>query len=284
MEATTTSSSRDLCRRQFLKAVAGVGVAAGSISLIDILRADAEAGKGSSAVASNPGVPQFLGASAATDETAQNRQWAFVVDMRLCDGCDACTEACQKTHFLSPDQKWINVYRMTSAAGQPYFMPRLCMHCENPPCEKVCPVGATFKNDQGVVLVDQKTCIGCRMCMAACPYEARYFNWSDPPVPPAQYNDPMPEFPVPQIKGTVGKCILCVHYEKTGQLPACVENCPMGALYIADLEADVATNGSQTVKLSTFLRDNDAIRFKEELGTRPRVYYILGHGQDYTYS
>ena len=157
------------------------------------------------------------------------------------------------------------------------------MHCENPPCEKVCPVNATFKNDQGVVLVDQKTCIGCRMCMAACPYEARYFNWSEPPAAPPEFHDPMPEFPVPQRQGTVGKCILCVHYEKTGQLPACVEGCPMGALYIADLEADVATNGGETVKLSAFLKENDAIRFREELGTRPRVYYILGHGQDYTF-
>jgi molybdopterin-containing oxidoreductase family iron-sulfur binding subunit len=219
-----------------------------------------------------------------TDETSIPRRWAFVVDMRLCDGCDECTAACQKTHFLAADQKWINVYRMTSAAGQDYFMPRLCMHCENPPCEKVCPVGATFQNEQGVVLVDQKICIGCRMCMAACPYEARYFNWSAPPEVPAELDDPMPEFPVPQIQGTVGKCILCVHYERTGQLPACVEACQMGALFIADLDADVATNGSDTVKLSAFLRENDAIRFREELGTEPRLYYILGHGQDFTYS
>jgi molybdopterin-containing oxidoreductase family iron-sulfur binding subunit len=93
----------------------------------------------------------------------------------------------------------------------------------------------------------------------------------------------MPEFPVPQKQGTVGKCILCVHNTTVGKLPACVEGCPMGALYIADQVADVATNGQETVKLSTFLRENDAVRFKEELGTRPRVYYILGHGQDYKY-
>ena len=121
-------------------------------------------------------------------------------------------------------------------------------------------------NDEGVVLVDQSTCIGCRMCMAACPYEARYFNWDDSPQPPPEFNNPMPEFPVPQKKGTVGKCILCVHYQSEGRLPACVEGCSMGALYIADLATDLATNGQETVKLSTFLRENDAIRFKEELG------------------
>lgn len=211
------------------------------------------------------------------------RRWAFVIDLRLCDGCDKCTEACQKAHYLAPDQKWINVYHMTGPSGRKYAMPRLCMHCENPPCLKVCPVGATFKNDEGVVLVDQNICIGCRMCMAACPYEARYFNWDEPPPAPNLLAQPMPEFPVPQKQGTVGKCILCVHNAMVGKLPACVEGCPMGALYIGDLEADIATNGQETVTLSTFLKDNDAIRLKEELGTRPRVFYILGHGQDYTY-
>ena len=117
--------------------------------------------------------------------------------------------------------------------------------------------------------------------MAACPYEARYFNWSEPPPAPATLaqNNPMPEFPVPQKKGTVGRCILCVHNTEMGKLPACVEACSMGALYVADLKADVATNGQQTVKLSKFLRENDAVRFREELGTRPRVWYIPGHGQ-----
>lgn len=283
MTERNTSTSADLSRRQFLQAVGATGAAVMAQSLAAHARAQEPA---STPVADHVQEAQATPAATtpvAIDETTQRRQWAFVVDMRLCDGCDDCVEACQKAHFLAPDQRWINVYRMTSAGGQTYYMPRLCMHCENPPCEKVCPVGATFKNDQGVVLVDQKTCIGCRMCMAACPYEARYFNWDEPPATPPELNNPMPEFPVPQIKGTVGKCILCVHYEKDGRLPACVEGCPMGALYIADLEADVATNGAQTVKLSTFLRENDAIRFKEELGTRPRVYYILGHGQDYTY-
>jgi molybdopterin-containing oxidoreductase family iron-sulfur binding subunit len=94
----------------------------------------------------------------------------------------------------------------------------------------------------------------------------------------------MPEFPVPQIKSTVGKCILCVHNTDVGKLPACVNGCTMGALYIADLEADVAVNGlGDTVKLSQFLRDNDAVRYREELGTRPRVYYIAGHGQDLSF-
>ena len=219
-------------------------------------------------------------ASAPAGAPAEH-QWGFVIDLRRCEGCDKCTEACQKAHYLAKDQAWIKVYRMPSTAGQTYPMPRLCMHCENAPCVRVCPVAATYKNPEGVVLVNQSICIGCRTCMAACPYEARYFNWGDPPPAPTLREQPMPEFPVPQQKGTVGKCILCVHNTNAGKLPVCVEGCPMGALYIAELHADAATNGRETVKLSTFLRENDAVRFREELGTRPRVWYILGHGQKF---
>ena len=208
-------------------------------------------------------------------------QWAFMIDLRKCDGCGHCTTACQDEHYLGKDQTWIKVYQLSSSDGLNYAMPRLCMHCENAPCVRVCPVGATFRNAEGVVLVDQNICIGCRTCMAACPYDARYFNWTDPPaVPVTLRTTPMPEFPVPQQKGTVGKCILCVHNTREGKLPACVEGCPMQALYIADMTADAATNGKETVKFSEYLRDNDAVRFREELGTRPRVWYIPGHGQD----
>ncbi|HCU95410.1 MAG TPA: hypothetical protein DHU96_22940 [Actinobacteria bacterium] len=155
------------------------------------------------------------------------------------------------------------------------------MMCEDPPCVYVCPVGATFRTADGLVLVDQNVCIGCRTCMAACPYEARYFNWSDPPKVTRLPSKPTPEFPVPQVKGTVGKCVLCADRLPHGELPACVSGCPMGALYVGDLATDVAVNGlGTTVRLSEFLKANDAVRFKEELGTNPRVYYILGHSQN----
>jgi molybdopterin-containing oxidoreductase family iron-sulfur binding subunit len=208
------------------------------------------------------------------------RQWAFVVDLRRCDGCKYCTAACQSTHYLPKEQEWIKVYEVEDEAGEKFFLPRLCMHCENPPCLKVCPVAATFKDKEGVVLVDQDRCIGCRLCMAACPYSARYFNFQEPPRPPSPFDNPMPEFPVPQRRGTVGKCILCVHYTDVGRLPACVDACRMGALYIADLNSDVMANTlGETYKLSTYLRENDAFRYKEELNTSPRVWYVAGHGQ-----
>lgn len=209
-----------------------------------------------------------------------DRQWAVVVDLRRCDGCKDCTVACQDTHYLNRDQEWIKVYESEDESGNKTFMPRLCMQCENPPCLKVCPVAATFKNDQGVVLVNQDRCIGCRICMAACPYEARYFNFDDPIKPPGPFDNPMPEFPVPQRRGTVGKCILCVHYTDKGILPACVEACRMDAIYIADLNTDVMTNRSgETYKFSKYVRENDAFRLREELNTSPRVWYVAGHGQ-----
>ncbi len=254
-------------RRRFLGGVGAVaGVAAASVIPLTQIHRE--------------GHPNAHAAQADTP-TKASRQWAVVIDLRRCDGCKKCTEACQKTHYLPKEHEWIKVYELLDDAGNKRYMPRLCMHCENPPCLKVCPVAATFKNDQGVVLVKQDICIGCRLCMAACPYEARTFNYDDPLKPPSPFANPMPEFPVPQQKGTAGKCVLCVHYTSVGKLPACVESCAMGALYIGDLNSDVMTNNSgETYKLSKYLRDNDAYRYKEELNTSPRVWYVAGHAQD----
>jgi molybdopterin-containing oxidoreductase family iron-sulfur binding subunit len=204
----------------------------------------------------------------------------MVIDLRLCDGCALCTISCQQRHGLREEQTWIKVYSMKDASGGTFSMPMPCMMCENPPCMYVCPVGSTFRTDEGLVLVDPDTCIGSRACMAACPYQARYFNWTDPPPVKRMPLPPTPQMPVPQQKGTVGKCVLCADRLPHGELPECVNGCPMGVLYIGDLVSDVAVNGlGTTVVLSEFLHANDAIRYKEELGTNPRVYYMLG-GQD----
>lgn len=221
-------------------------------------------------------------ADAASATPSTKHQWVMVIDMRRCDGCGTCTEGCQAAHHLPKDHEWIKVTKKTTKSGQEFYMPRLCMQCENAPCLRVCPVAATFKDPEGVNLIDQDRCIGCRMCMAACPYGARYFNDAEPPAFNNPFGRPTPQFPVPQQKGTVGKCMFCVHrtMAETGALPACVEACQMYALYIGDLITDIATNGRETVRLSQFLKDNDAWRYKEELHTGPRVYYVTGHGQD----
>lgn len=253
---------RGMSRRALLRVAGGLGLAAAATPLVGALS-------------------QILGAEPAA--AAARHRWTMVIDLRSCDGCRGCTTACQQAHYLEPDQEWIKVFELRDDAGAPYFMPRPCMQCQDPPCLRVCPTGATFANADGLVLVDQSRCIGCRMCMAACPYEARYFNWSEPTVAPPLPTTPTPEHPSPQRKGTVGKCIFCVGELATGELPACVAACPMKALWIGDLNADVATNGEQTVRLSSFLVGADAVRFKAELNTRPSVYYVLGHGQNLAY-
>jgi len=210
-------------------------------------------------------------------------QWAFVIDLRRCDGCGDCTLGCQKMHALPAEQEWIRVYDLVDATGHDYHMPVLCQMCEQAPCVQVCPVGATYHLADGPVVVDQSICIGCRMCMAACPYAVRTFNWTaGPDVPEAERRDD-PLFQKPQKIGTVGKCDACVHETREGRLPACVTSCSMEAIYVGDFVNDVATNGRETVALSQFLHDNDVYRLKEELGTQPRVYYVAGHGQHLDY-
>ena len=221
-------------------------------------------------------------ASAAPTVPAEPaRQWAMVIDLRYCNGCKLCTTACQTAHYLHADQTWIEVFAMRNAAGEGYFMPRPCMMCEDPPCVPVCPVSANFRTAEGLTLVNQARCVGTRICMNACPYQARYFNWGAPRPAPRQPFPQEPAWPVPQVEGTVGKCVFCAAMLPSGQLPECVSRCPMGVLYLGDLNSDVAVNGlGNTVKLSAFLADNDAVKFKESYGTHPRVFYILGHGQD----
>jgi molybdopterin-containing oxidoreductase family iron-sulfur binding subunit len=211
---------------------------------------------------------------------APEHAWCMVIDLRTCDGCESCTRSCQQRHGLREEQTWIKVYPMKDSSGGTFPMPRPCMMCEDPPCLKVCPVGATLRTDEGLVLVDTDTCVGSRACMAACPYEARYFNWEEP-LPAKRMPMPnTPQMPVAQ-KGTVGKCVLCADRLPQGELPACVAGCSMGVIYVGDLVTDIAVNGpGKTVVLSEFLRENDAVRYKEELGTNPRVWYILGHGQN----
>ena len=269
--------TRPAVSRRGLLGTLGIAAVGGALTMVSY-REDAQAattaGSGSGA-----GVTAATGAAVSGTAAGPEHAWCMVIDLRTCDGCKACTTACQQRHQLRDEQTWINVYDMPDTSGGTFFMPRPCMMCEDAPCMYVCPVGANLRTDDGLVLVDTDACIGSRACMAACPYEARYFNWTDP-LP--QKRLPMagsPEMPVPQ-KGTVGKCVFCADRLPHGELPACVSGCPMGVLYIGDLVTDVAVNGQgTTVVLSQFLRDNDAVRYKEELGTNPRVYYILGHGQ-----
>ncbi len=224
----------------------------------------------------------------------------MVIDLERCDGCSECTDACIETHLIPPawgepnrkgKQEWIKVFNFQEDLGPPgqkgNFLPAPCMNCEDAPCVKVCPVGATYHNEDGVVLIDHGKCIGCRFCMAACPYERRYFNWGEPHTEEEKayldLSSYSPEFPVPHRKGTVEKCMFCAHDTAHGKLPVCVKACTtagMKAIYFGDAYEDAVSNGVEVVKLSDLLKSRLGFRWKEELGTDPRTYYLPPRGGD----
>ncbi len=214
------------------------------------------------------------------------RQWTMIIDLRFCDGCQSvgtpprCTTSCVEGHLAPAPMQWIEVFEEELPGEGTRFLPTPCQHCQNPPCVNVCPVAATFSTPEGLVLIDQDRCIGCRICMAACPYDRRFFNWGDPPIPPeALTADYDLEVQTPAVKGTVMKCDFCPDMVRAGTLPYCVQACPNQAIYYGDLEEDVASNGVSVVAVSKFVAENDAFVLKEELGTKPRVFYIPGHGE-----
>ena len=203
----------------------------------------------------------------------RKRRWTMLIDLRRCDGCGKCTDACRTEHNVPDEQEWIKVYTRTESGGE-FHLPRPCMHCENAPCIKVCPVDATFYSEDGLVLVDEIRCIGCRYCIAACPYDARYFNWSDVEPGDDSLPDTGPRGHEDHLRGVVEKCTFCAHRRDEGRLPACVEGCPMRAIYFGDANEDFLSNGSEVIRLSGVLATQEAFRWKEELGTQPRVYYL----------
>ncbi len=238
-------------------------------------------------------IPESLSSAAGSEaETGaavrgRLRRWAMVFDLRKCDGCQSqgtpplCTRGCIEGHFAPEPMEWIEVFEEEMPGGGTQFIPVPCQQCQSPPCVNVCPVGATWSTPEGVVLIDQDRCIGCRMCMAACPYDRRFFVWGNPPIPPeALFVEYHPERQIPLRRGTVSKCDFCVELARAGRLPNCAQGCPNYAIYYGDFEEDLASNGEEVVELSVFLSENQAYRLKEDLNTKPRVYYIPGHGQD----
>ena len=203
------------------------------------------------------------------------RNFVMVIDLVRCKNARKCIEGCQEGHNLDSGDEWMKVFLMKdNPAGEPYWMPRPCFHCDDPPCVKVCPVGATFKRQDNLVLIDNNRCIGCKFCIVACPYSVRVFNWKKPPVTDVQESDYSPETSVPAQVGTVGKCDFCADLARKGTLPYCVRSCPMGTIYFGDRNEDTVSNGTETRRFSELITERSGYRFQEELGTNPNVYYL----------
>ncbi len=211
-------------------------------------------------------------------EGIKGKKWVMIVDLSKCKNARKCIASCQHAHHLQPYQYHMQVLQMQDTPNTaPYNMSKPCQHCDNPPCVSVCPVDATFKRQDGIVLIDNERCIGCRFCMAACPYSARVFNWFEPLYAEADkkltYNI---ELNIPQNKGTISKCLFSADRLREDKLPYCVSACPNGVYYFGDENEDSVTNGTtkETVRLSELLKNNAGYQLMPELGTKPRVYYL----------
>lgn len=219
----------------------------------------------------------------ALAKPVEQRRWTMVLDLRKCIGCSACTIACKAENRLPPGV----VYRpvLEEELGEypnvsRRFTPRPCMQCERPPCVPVCPVGATFRRPDGIVAVNYEQCIGCRYCVTACPYGARTFDFGElytAGTPAVQGYELAPSFEYgrlwPHQKdtspiGNVRKCQFCVHRVSDGMLPACVTTCIGLATYFGDV-------GDPSSLVASLVGLPNVMRLKEELGTSPRVYYLV---------
>ncbi len=263
-------------RRFFLRdlgrGAACAGAAAGAATLL--------AGAGSAAGKEAPGGPSFP----TRDHDWTKHRYAYAVDATKCIGCLRCVEACKRENDVALDahhfRTWVERYVYLEGEEKPridtqadpvniaaagseatyrfanryenakvekaFFVPKLCNHCTHPACVQVCPTGATYKTEDGAVLIDHKYCIGCQYCVQACPYGARFFN---------------------HRKGVTDKCTWCYHRITKGLQPACVEVCPVQARMFGDL------NDKNSI-VSRFIRENRVQVLKPETGNAPNVFYL----------
>lgn len=218
-------------------------------------------------------------------------RYGMVIDLGKCIGCQTCAVACKMHNSQPPGMWWNRVFTQGTEEHQTAigkdgnfkmeFLPLSCQMCENPPCQKVCPTGATHTAEGGVVLVDYNKCIGCRYCFNACPYGVRQFNWTDPKEAKLselgyEYGYPFDQreektgqvaYTQERPAGVAEKCTFCAQYTTKGELPACVRSCPANARYYGDLD-DPASDVAKMVETE------QVYQLKAEYGTNPKVFYI----------
>jgi Fe-S-cluster-containing dehydrogenase component len=217
-------------------------------------------------------------------------EFGYALDISRCIGCRKCVYACVEENNQSrdPQVQWIRVLEMDKDKGVDFahanayydaekvpreghfYLPVACQQCQNPPCVKSCPVGATWQEKDGIVVVDYDWCIGCRCCMSACPYGARHFNYAEPQIPAEELN-PKTHYlgNRPRMKGVVEKCTFCIQRVRAGRYPACVEVCPVGARKFGNLL-------DPDSEVRYVLDHKRVFVLKSELNTRPRFFYFYG--------
>jgi len=214
------------------------------------------------------------------EETSTKHEWHMVIDLDKCIGCEYCLRTCQAVNNVpSESMRWNVGFPESTENGLDFYMTRPCLHCQQAPCVKVCPVGATWVREDGLVAMDYSRCIGCRYCEVACPYDVRRFNWKLS----TEKNPYVPAWGTPEIprrpRGVVEKCTFCVQRIDRGlslgltpgvdpqATPACVDICPVSARIFGDI-LDTES------PVSVYLAEHDTFRLREDFGTEPKVHYI----------
>jgi len=213
-------------------------------------------------------------------------KFAHFLDLSKCNGSRKCVEACQKENNQDPSIEYIKVLELPKGTfdlekgnlyyegnnvpkKDKFYLPVSCHQCDNPPCVKACPIEATWKESDGIVVIDYDWCIGCRYCQAACPYEARHFNFKEPQVPKDKIN-PSQGYLSNRFrsKGVMEKCHFCLHRTRQGDYPACLEACPTGARKFGNILDPKS-------EVSNILKSKRVFVLKEEIKTIPSFYYFF---------